>query len=110
MSVVSDILSVFNASAIIIVGLGFIISLMNFIDIARILYEVGLKGYGLPKVAFCSFLSILTMLVAFVLMVFLVLGMVDLQGLIFFLIVLSTLANYYSNRILKNIINELLYT
>jgi len=109
MSVISDILSLFNAVSLIIVIIGFLVSLISFIDIVKILYEVGIKGYGLPKVAFYSFISVIFMSTAFALMIFQLIGWLESQGLALLFVMLSMLTNYYSIKILRSILNELLY-
>lgn len=108
-SILFDILSLFNAAALLIVMIGFLVSLIDFIDIAKILYTVGVKGYGLPKVALYSFISVIFLLIAFILMIFQLTGWLELRGLALLFIMLSTLINYYSIRVLRSILNELLY-
>jgi len=109
MNIITDILSVFNAISLITVIIGLLISLVSFIEIIKIMYDVGIKGYGLPKIAFYGFLSILFMAIAFIFMVLLLLKWLDSQGLALFFIMLSMIFNYYAVRVLKNVLNELLY-
>ncbi len=109
MSIIIDILSVFNAISLVSVIIGFLVSLVSFIEIIKILYDVGIKGYGLPKIAFYGFLSILFMAIALVFMMLLLLGQLDSQGLALFFIMLSMVFNYYAVKVLKRVLNELLY-
>lgn len=104
-----DILNLFNAISLVIVSVGLLISIISFINVVKVLHETGFKGYGLPKVAFYSFLSALFILIAFILMILLVIGWSELEGLAFFFVMLSIVASYYSNRVLRSILNELLY-